>query len=88
MRHHVAGHDQPGAVALFVEPKLAVVSGGVVPQVEVVVEVVDRVGGLLVGLVNQVAATEIGELLRIPRAEKGMVDDHSGVPWRDRAALG
>jgi hypothetical protein len=65
----VAGDDQPGAVAPLVEPQLPVDARGVVAEVQVVVEGLGLVEA--VGAVDQGRVAEIGELLRVARAEEG-----------------
>ena len=69
MGHGVTGHHQPGAVALLVEPQLAVLARRVVAQIQVVVELPlprpqlpSRDGR------SGSASPRIGELLRCPAA--------------------
>src|SRR5690606_37286410 len=75
MCQRVAGHHQPGAVALLVVPELPVLSGRIVPQVEIVVEGFDAFLHA-VRPVDQADVALVDELRHVSRTEKGMIDDH------------
>ena len=69
VRACIAGNDQPGPVAMLVEPQLPVRACRIVPLVEIVVEPLRRIGGLVVGSMDKSGVAEVGELRSIARPQ-------------------
>ncbi len=66
---------------MLVIPKLAVLPGWIITQVDVFEKLIHRVLGLPAGTVNQASITEIGEFLPVTRPQKRVIDNQLTAPY-------
>ena len=76
MGQSVSCDDQPGAIALFMVPELAVPACWIVAQVLIFVKLLRGIGCLPIGAVDERGVPEVDKFCGITRAEQRVIDEH------------